>query len=144
MNVLFPVDGSEASYRALRKGLQLLGGHPTLRAVALNVRPEGLQGAPEDAVRRFDGDEEEGGFPSEAASHRMLERAEAIANDVGVPLETKSGVGRPLETILAEARDYDVVAIHALSKSSVLDFLKGSGSGKLVRHAPASVLVVRD
>lgn len=144
MKALFPLDGSEASYRAFRRGLEMLKGHGSLRAVAFNVRQPGFDGASEDAVQRFDEDEHDEVFPTLASSERCLARAKEIAGELGLSIDTKSAVGVPYETILEESKGYDVIVIHALSKSNLRDLLRGSTSEKLVRNAPTSVLVVRD
>lgn len=145
MKALFPLDGSEVSYRALKRGLALLRGTPNLRAVALNVRQPGFEGEEgSGSFERFEKDDSDEVFPSAASSERCLARAREIAKEVGVALETKSVEGTPLDVILEEAKGFDVLVMHALTKSNFKEAIRGSQTEKLARLATASVLLVRD
>lgn len=145
MKALFPLDGSEASYRALRKGLEMLRAAPAFRAVALNVRQPGFDASQESgSYERFEKDDTDEVFPSPASSERCLAKAREIAKEIGVAIETKSVEGMPLETILEECKGFDVIVMHALGKSNLKEAIRGSQTEKLARLAPASVLLVRD
>lgn len=144
MRALFPLDGSEASYQALDRGLALLKGTPRLDVTVFNVMQEGFESAgdPELIEETFEADEQDEVFPSEASSQRVLAKAIELARKHGIAVKAKGEIGRPVEEILKEAAFHDVLVMHALGPSSLRDAVKGSKSEHLVRHAPCSVLLV--
>lgn len=144
MRVLIPLDGSEASFAALDRGLALLKGTPRLEVTLFNVMQEGFDQTadPEYVEETFEKDEADEVFPSEASQQRVLARGLDVAKRHGVAVKAKGEIGKPVEEILREAAHHDVLLMHALGASSVKDTLKGSHSEHLVRHAPCSVLLV--
>lgn len=145
MRALFPLDGGEASFQALDKGLTLLRGLPKLEVTLFNVMQEGFEEPtdPEFVQETFEADEQDEVFPSEASSQRVLARALGIAKEHGIAAKAKGEMGRPHEEILQEAQHHDLLVMHAPSPSGLRDALRGSGLEKLMRHAPCSVLLVR-
>lgn len=144
MRVLVPLDGSEASFAALDRGLALLKGTPRLEVTVFNVMQEGFDQAadPQLVAETFEADDADEVFPSEASQQRVLARALDIARRHAITVKAKGEIGKPVEEILREAAHHDVLVMHALGASSVRDTLKGSHSEHLVRHAPCSVLLV--
>lgn len=145
MRALFPLDGSDAGFLALERGLELLRGSPRLEVTLFNVRQEGFERTadPQYVAETFEADEADEVFPSEASSQRVLARGLDIARRIGVPAKAKGELGKYEEEILKEAAYHDVLVMHALGPSSLRDTLKGSAAEHLVRTAPCSVLLVR-
>lgn len=145
MRVLVPLDGSEASFEALERGLLLLKGTPGLDVTVFNVMQEGFESAgdPELIEETFEADEDDEVFPSEASSQRVLAKAIAVARKHGLAVKAKGEIGRPVEEILREAAYHDLLLLHALGPSDLKDKLKGSHTEHIARHAPCSVLLVR-
>ena len=144
MRALFPLDGSEASFHALERGLALLKGTPRLEVTVFNVMQEGFEAAgdPELIEETFEADEGDEVFPTEASSQRVLAKALEVARKHGLAVKAKGEVGRPVEEILKEAAHHDVLVMHALGPSNLRDTIKGSTLEHLARHAPCSVLLV--
>ena len=144
MRVLVPLDGSEASFTALDRGLALLKGTPRLEVTVFNVMQEGFDQSADPEYVREAFEAEQGGevIPTEASQQRVLARGLDIAKRHGLPVTAKGEIGKPVEEVLREAAHHDVLLMHALGPSSVKDTLKGSRSEHLVRHAPCSVLLV--
>jgi nucleotide-binding universal stress UspA family protein len=143
LRVLFPLGGTDLSWRAFERGLELLKPMPGLLVTALNVHQPGFESAREDTVREFEAHEEEEIFPDEEASRRVLARAVEIGAKHGVRVEGLSLEGAHYETILREAPKHDLLMMHELSASGFRDHLKGSRTEDLARHAKTSVLLVR-
>jgi nucleotide-binding universal stress UspA family protein len=145
MRALFPLDGSEASFQALDRGLALLKGLSHLEATVFNVMQEGFESAGDPAyvAETFEADEGDEVFPTEASSQRVLAKAIGIAKRHGLQVKAKGEVGKPVEEILREAAHHDLLVLHALGPSNLRDALKGSRSEHLARHAPCHVLLVQ-
>jgi nucleotide-binding universal stress UspA family protein len=145
MRVLFPLDGSEVSYQALERGLAMLRGAPGLEVTLFNVMQEGFEtaGDPQLVEETFEADEEDEIFPSEASSQRVLAKALAIAQKLGIAAKAKGEMGKPHEEILREAAHHDLLVMHALGPGGLRGKLAGGGTEHLARHAPCSVLLVR-
>ena len=145
MRALFPLDGSEASYAALDRGLALLKAVPGLQVTLLNVMQEGFErpADPEFVRETFDADEHDEVFPTRASSERALARGLEIARKHGVAARAKGEFGRPHDEILKEAAHHDVLVMHALPQGGLLGTMKGGGTEKLARAAPCAVLLVR-
>lgn len=145
MRVLVPVDGSEETYTALERGLGQLREVPGLEVTLLNVRQEGFEAAndPQYIEETYEADEDDEVFPSEAASQRALERAEAIASAAGLEVASRLEKGNYRKIILELAAEHDVLLMHGLRKSNLKDALKGSATEKLARQAPCTVMLVR-
>ncbi|MFC6767156.1 universal stress protein [Natrinema soli] len=75
----------------------------------------------------------------------QLAAAEAIADDRGVDVETRTRMGTPAQEILeyAERDPVDHVVIGSHGRSGVTRILLGSVAEVVVRHSPVPVTVVR-
>jgi nucleotide-binding universal stress UspA family protein len=82
----------------------------------------------------------------EREGEAVVERAETVANVAGVEdVQTAVLRGRAHEAIVEDARetDPDVVVVGTQARRGVDRSLLGSVAGRVVRHAPVPVLVVR-
>ena len=79
-------------------------------------------------------------------AEELLARTAREFADAGIPVETESREGDPAAVIIAvaEERDADLVVVGARGETALRRFLLGGVAGKLVHHAPHSVLIVRD
>ncbi|SEP82057.1 universal stress protein [Natrinema salaciae] len=80
-----------------------------------------------------------------ADAAERLGRAESIADDRGVAIETQARIGTPAQEVLeyAERRPIDHVVIGSHGRSGVARILLGSVAEVVVRHSPVPVTVVR-
>ncbi len=145
MRILFPTDGSTATEEAFEGLLDLLAGlSDGVDITVFNVTDAGFEGAdPQYVEETFEADERDEVFPSEDASQRAVDRCVEIAGKRGVEVATKIVQGTYKDEILAEAKHYDVLAMHELRRSNWLDRLKLSSTEALTRQAPCSVLLVQ-
>jgi nucleotide-binding universal stress UspA family protein len=135
--VLAPTDLSELSNESLRHGLALLdqvaGERPrleTLFVLSHIERAGSVQFAPEQ-VERF--------------ARQELDRAnQALEADTGWQAEGHVRTGLPRHEILAELEKEpaDLIVVGTHGRSGFERLLMGSVAADVVRHAPASVLVV--
>jgi nucleotide-binding universal stress UspA family protein len=83
---------------------------------------------------------------SNVEDHRTaLDEAADLLADRGVKATTVESVGHPANAIIemAEKGEFDLVIVGSRGLGAVSRFLTGSVSGRVVAHAPCSVLVVR-
>lgn len=142
MKVLAPLDGSEESMKAMERGLALLQG-ADLDVTLLCVVESDLAEASEDTIQVFDEDETDEVFPNESSARRMLDRARARAEAVGVPVATRIVVGSPKQAILDAAADCDLLLMHSLHRSGLVAKLRSASSTEsIARHVACSVMLV--
>ncbi len=140
MKVLCPLDGSERSIQAMRRGVAMLAGCAP-KVTLLGVQHAGFENAPEDIVEGFEEDQEDEIFPTRESCQEMLEAAAK-----GLPVKPRLVVveGNVVKEIIAAAEDHDILLMHALNKSGLLEGLKMSNTEKLARKVSCSVLLVAD
>lgn len=138
MKALVPLDGTELALRAFEKALVLLAPAP-VRAMALYLAPQAGETLFLAAARELAGHD-----VTLLSAEETFERAKRIANEHGAALDTVSVAGGAERLLEEAARGYDVVVLHALARRSAKDLLTGNPIGHIVRHAPCSVLLVRD
>ncbi|MCL6525317.1 universal stress protein [Meiothermus granaticius] len=139
--ILMPTDGSECSQKAIDEGLQVakaMGAQVTfLYAVedissALWISPEsvpyGLQ-LVEDLKR---------------VGQEALEKARQAAQGVGIAAETKLVEGKPVEAILEEAKNHDLIVMGTHGRSGLDRFMLGSVTEGVLHHCEKPVLVLRN
>lgn len=143
LRLLFPLDGSERSFRALERALGMFRGAPGLDLTLLNVMQEGFEGAPEHVVEQYDADEEDEIFPTEASSKRMLAKAQEMCRQAGCAAHERVVRGKVYDEVLKESARHDVLVMHALDRSQIKETLRGSQTEKIARNAKCSVLVVQ-
>jgi nucleotide-binding universal stress UspA family protein len=142
--VLVPVDGSSTSDNALREAIQSVSDHSAefrIIHVLENVDPmwdvEFLNiNEIREALRQTGG--------------RILAKAEAVARDAGIKVETKLIEATPpgariASMIAAEAKAWpaDLIVIGTHGRRGVDHLLMGSVAEGVVRISPAPVLLIR-
>lgn len=150
LRVLAPVDGSEASFRALDKlvaCIDLTVAEVTLMHVA--ETPWLHPGDDQEWLGDKD-PQEERDDPQVQLQRELLAEGESIleaARDrlpAGVSVNTQVVEGLPAEEILSEAdQGYDLVVLGASGAADLKHQILGSVSSKVAWHAPCSVLLVR-
>ncbi len=80
----------------------------------------------------------------ESSREEAVRRLEELAGREGIAATVDVRIGHPASTILAAAEEHgsDVIII-ASHRPGFQDYLIGSTAGRVVRHAPCSVLVIR-
>ena len=136
--ILVPVDGSDASRRALFlavKLARLAGARLTLLEVIEDFGPlPGYYEAPPPGVDRV--------------AWVAEQRLEALHPDLeldGIDWDRRVESGDPADRICAVAEEgaYDLIVVGSHGRSALGRFLVGSVSDRVVHHAPCSVTVVR-
>jgi nucleotide-binding universal stress UspA family protein len=143
MRVLAPLDGSDAGYQALDRGLAMLEGARLeltllhVRAIAPEIQagaiaaigPPSLGLAPQLVV-------------TEQESRDILARGIDIARRHGVRAMARGQEGGAQAVILDEAAHHDLLLMHHLGASRLGDALRGHAAERLAREAPCAVLLV--
>ncbi len=132
-NVLVATDGSQQAGTAASQAIELAH---TFDATlhALFVIDSKL--ARTDATRE----------PFKQTGERTLNEIEAKAAGKDVSVTTALEEGTPAQVILdyAETRGIDLIMLGGKTKSTAERFFIGNTAEKVVRHAPMSILVVRE
>lgn len=85
-------------------------------------------------------------LPDDHTAHRVKEFETALAGELGAPddITVKVVTGHSGSTLVdyAKAHDVDCIVISS-HKPGMQDFFLGSTAGRVVRHAPCSVHVIR-
>ncbi|MBE6527897.1 MAG: universal stress protein [Thermoplasmata archaeon] len=135
-SILVAVDGSEANRLAVDTAVQLAK----------------TQGAALTAICVFD----TGSYAAflnyakvdkseiDAISNQALEYVRKASEEAGVELSVKRVVGKPVESIVAEAANHGLVVCGTHGRTGVSHALIGSVAERVVRFAPCPVLVVRN
>ena len=145
MRVLFCVDGSEGSDRALERGSVWLR-NVGIQAVVLYVSPE-----VDERLRHYERlyetelREIERLFGDQGHGLEIAVKAREHLKRLGLQADRKVRQGDPAEEILAETREgrYDLVVLACDATGTVEEPRLGSVAEQVVREAPTSVLVVR-
>lgn len=139
--ILVPVDGSEASTKALVAALQLA------REASGRVRVVHVL----DELAYLSGFEVGGDLLGLAREYgaKTLKEAMAVAASSGVPADTRlveSRGPRLGDAVASEAREWeaDLVVVATHGRRGLGRVLLGSGAEQVIRHAPVPVLVVRE
>ncbi|MFC7325595.1 universal stress protein [Halorubrum rutilum] len=135
--VLVPMDDSELSERALRYALDV---HRDADVTVLHVvgEPSRMMGAATGIALADDSEER-----VRELSEDVFERAEAIAAERGVAIETMTEVGSPARRIVERADEFDVVVIGTHGGSLADRLLVGNVAKSVFQHSPVPVTVVR-
>lgn len=142
-HILLPVDGSPASARALKQGVELAAG--------VGARITGLHVLPEFHVFAYQPDKLEDVRLSyerecEQRAQRFLAKVEQAAAAAGVPCDTVYLSGdQPWECILKQAaqRQCDLIAMASHGYRGVKALLLGSECSKVLAHSTIPVLILR-
>ena len=143
--VLLAIDGSALSTAAVKRSIELLGEHH--RFLGLNVVASVLPAA---AVGPMDShpvllDPEVEHELQEAGREEGAHALDALARDLGVPIESIVEVGEPGPAIceVADRVDADLVVVGSHGHGWLQRVLIGSVSTHVLHHAPCPVLVMR-
>ncbi|WP_456410685.1 universal stress protein [Oceanithermus sp.] len=137
--VLLPTDGSACSEAALREGLELVktcGAEATVLyilenpLITLPMLPEGI---PYEAELYED---------LKKAAEETLERARAIAKEMGLEVKTLMREGQPAPTIVEVAKDYDLVVMGTHGRGALEKLILGSVTEGVLHRTATSTLVI--
>lgn len=136
--ILAATDGSPASQRAVAEAARLAkanSGRLILLYVANTAAPEASAKFWENVRQAF---LEEG--------RAVLEEAEKVADEAGVPLKTRLEEGYPSERIVEVARveDADLIVVGCRGRSKLAKMFLGSVASRVIAAASCPVLVVRE
>lgn len=137
-NILVGLDGSDASERALVKAFaisQLTGGG-VVRALCVEEQsPTYVETAVEI---------EEAKKLRDKYFHRVEHRARALAEQVGIELQTEIVSGRASHALLEKATKYDsdLIIVGRSGHSRGDKLFLGATADRIVEQAPCSVLVI--
>ena len=140
MKILLPVDGSEVALKAVRLAIELTRKGLQADMVLANVQePASLDEmvmAPDPQVLEN---------VSEGAGAYLLEGAEALLKQAGVPYECEVASGDPGHTIIdiVERFGCDMVLMGSHGKGSLRSALLGSVSQAVLHAAQVPVMIVK-
>jgi nucleotide-binding universal stress UspA family protein len=137
MKILVATDGSEGSENAARFASKLAIESDS-SITLLHVTPK-IGTTKEDVITLL----KEGIGSPEEAGKKYLDVGVKIAEDFDIKADTKLLGGDPLDEILKEADNFDLVVIGSHGLGAIDRFLLGSVSSELVHKSRTPVLVVR-
>lgn len=138
--ILMPTDGSACSQKAITEGLEVaraMGASVTfLYAVenvgsALWISPESVPYGLElmDDLKKV--------------GQEALEKANLAAQAVGIQTESKLLEGKPVDSILGEAKTHDLIVMGTHGRSGLDRFMLGSVTEAVLHRSEKPVLVLR-
>ena len=136
MKILVPVDNSEFALKALDKAIGMAkqeGAELTVMSVALEFQD--VEEIPISYAEKF-----------KDQAKRAVNKASEVAEKAGLKPETRVEIGAsPADNIVkyAERSKTDLIVMGHRGITGLDRFLVGSVAGRVVAHAPCSVLVVR-
>ena len=136
--ILIPVDGSDRSKKALKKGLslaRLVGAEVTVMHVIEKptMSPLSVISIPDENLREL----------LDESVKNLFNHAKKECRNHAVSYKEILVEGPPAQCIIDASNDYDMIVITPLGRSAVADLLMGSVAEKVTRHAKCSVVVVR-
>lgn len=138
--ILMPTDGSSCSQTAIREGLEVaksMGAQVTFLYAVENISSS-LWISPESVPYGLELIEDLKRVGSEA-----LSKARELAQAAGVEAETKLVEARPVEAILAEAKNHDLIVMGTHGRSGLDRFMLGSVTEAVLHRSDKPVLVLR-
>lgn len=138
VHILVPMDDSPMATRALEHALSM---HPDARVTVLHVIDYIEESYSTRALVGPEKLKERGRERSE----ELFERAERIADDHDIDIETESVVGDPSRQIVdyADEHDVDQIVMGCHGRSPMSRVLLGSVAETVSRRAPVPVTIVR-
>lgn len=135
--ILVPMDDSEMAERALRYALEA---HPDAETTVMHVvgEPSRMLGA---ATQLALADDVEGAAAEQARD--VLERAEEIAAEYDVEIDTTVEMGHPARAIVNRANDFDTIVIGSHGGPLADRLFIGNVARTVFRRSPVPVTVVR-
>lgn len=144
VRALFPLDGSDETYRAVQAGLQKLATMKDAQATFLVVLNQKLKEMPEDAREYLTYDDEDELFLRDDEAKAVLKKAQDFAKKAKFSRTAERvAEGRVYDAILAEAKRHDVLVMHRLKREERREKASGSITEKLCRNAPCDVWLVQ-
>lgn len=137
-NILVPIDGSEPSFKALRKALDLFRDGGTKTITALYVIPKTVE-----RIQAFGSINIREAFDKEG--RMILGKAVDIAEDSSVSLSVRMNEGVPYEKIVEMARTLksDLIVMGSRGYTKPHNFLTGSCARRVFAKAPCPVMVIK-
>ncbi len=138
--ILMPTDGSACSQKAITEGLEVarsMGASVTFLYAVENISST-LWISPESVPYGLELIEDLKRVGSEA-----LSKASDLAQAAGVEAETKLVEARPVEAILAEAKNHDLIVMGTHGRSGLDRFMLGSVTEAVLHRSDKPVLVLR-
>jgi nucleotide-binding universal stress UspA family protein len=136
--ILLAYDGSPGARRALTVGIELAKLHGAkLTALAVQERLPRFSGTIDEVQEEKD--------LADQQYRRLLDAAQAQAQEAGVQLQTLMYPGHPAQTIVELAKEghFDLILVGHSGLSGVWAAFLGSTAEKVSRHADCSILIVR-
>jgi len=130
--IIIPVDNTEASKNAVKKGIllaKLLG--INAKIITVNDTHQFISSVVlEEKLKR--------------EAEAFLDNFKKIGQEFGINLETQLIIGNPAEEIVKFAKENDLIIIpHHEEKKGLDKFMVGNVSRDVIKNAPCSVLVVK-
>ncbi|MGK0619339.1 universal stress protein [Meiothermus cerbereus] len=138
--ILMPTDGSSCSQTAIREGLGVarsMGAQVTFLYVVENISSS-LWISPESVPYGLELIED-----LKRVGNEALSKARELAQAAGIEVETKLVEARPVEAILAEAKDHDLIVMGTHGRSGLDRFMLGSVTEAVLHRSDKPVLVLR-
>jgi len=138
--ILMPTDGSVCSQKAITEGLEVaknMDAGVTFLYVVENMS-SAMWISPESVPYGVELMED-----LKKVGREALEKASQMAKAVGVNAQTKLAEGRPIDTILQEAKNYDLVVMGTHGRSGLDRWMLGSVTDAVLHRAGKPILVVR-
>jgi len=138
--ILMPTDGSACSQKAISEGLDVaksMGASVTFLYAVENISST-LWISPESVPYGLELIEDLKRVGGEA-----LSKASELAKAAGVDAETKLVETRPVEAILAEAKNHDLIVMGTHGRSGLDRFMLGSVTEAVLQRSNKPVLVLR-
>lgn len=141
--ILLPSDGSSASQRAIRSGIDFAKSIGA-EVVAMTATPEFHSFTADSEM--LEQTPEQYAEASRASGQRLLNEVLALARDAGVPCTGVQVVSdEPHEAIIHAAREHlcDLIVMASHGRRGVKALLLGSETQKVLVHSAIPVLVLR-
>jgi nucleotide-binding universal stress UspA family protein len=138
--ILMPTDGSACSQKAITEGLEVaknMGAQVTFLYVVENMA-SAMWISPESVPYGVELMED-----LKKVGQEALEKATQMAQAVGVSAETKLAEGRPIDTILQETKNHDLVVMGTHGRSGLDRWMLGSVTDAVLHRAEKPILVLR-
>jgi nucleotide-binding universal stress UspA family protein len=140
MKILLPVDGSDAALEAVRQALRMVREGLRASLVLANVQEpatlyEMLLAHDAEVIEQV----------SAQAGLHLLEPAQALVREAGVPFEIEVASGDPAHTLIDILENFgcDMVVMGARGMGSLRSALLGSVSHEVLHAAQVPVMVVK-
>ena len=135
--VILPTDGSKNAMRGVKEGLEMA---KTLGVKAVGVfvvNTSEYKGLHHTSIK------ESAKSGMKSTGHEALDKIEERANEMGVELEKKILEGKPYQQIVANADETDIIYISSHGLSGFTKLFMGSTTERVIKHADATVAVVK-